>query len=124
MLSGFVSVLRGHQFGYFYCSVGLIENKTNHEGAFGFFKNYRTDHRVLCSLALIAPQALYPKLPKIPWDEILASRRSVRPSDFHYAVQCKIETMFTHTIFFKFKIWHEIGSFENRKIPDRAYPTD
>ena len=42
----------------------------------------------------------------------------------HYAVQCKIQSCCTHTIFFKFKIWHDIGSFENRKMPDRAYPTD
>ena len=51
-------------------------------------------------------------------------RSSVRPSDNHYAVQCKIESMFTHTIFFKFKIWHDIGSFENRKISDIAAQTD
>ncbi len=55
--------------------------------------------------------------------------KSLRPvidgdNNFHYVVQCKIESMFTHTIFFKFKIWHAIGSFENRKISDIAYQTD
>ena len=50
-------------------------------------------------------------------------RSSIHPSNNHYAVQCKIRIWFTHTIFFKFKIWHAIGSFENRKMPVRACST-
>ena len=46
-----------------------------------------------------------------------------RPDDNHYAVQCKITSCCRHTIFFKFKICHAIGSFENRKIPVRACST-
>ena len=50
--------------------------------------------------------------------------QAIPPSTIHYAVQCKIQSCCRHTIFFKFKIWHDIGSFGNRKISDIAYPTD